>query len=51
MIQKQTWLLKVLVIHIIFRAKHWLNFKKIVERNPVTVTQHEKYLTQEFYWF
>ena len=50
-IQKQNCLLKVLVIHIIFRSKLWLNLKKIVQRNPVTFTQHEKYLTQEFCWF
>ena len=50
-IQKQNCLLKVLVIHIIFRSKLWLNFKKIVQGNPVTFTQHEKYLTQEFCWF
>ena len=28
-----------------------VKFKKIVEENPVTFTQHEKYLTQEFCWF
>ena len=28
-----------------------VKFKNIVERNPVTFTQHEKYLTQEFFWF
>ena len=27
-IEKQTYLLKVLVIHTIFRAKHWLSLKK-----------------------
>ena len=28
-----------------------VKFKKLVERNPVTFTQHEKYLTKEFCWF